>query len=229
MGQFYHGIRKALQISSQWSNLGRFSRNRREVRVVAPTPNTPKSDKAVADLDNIARACKSMLSAIRTLMIAYLIDLTCRGRGASKSNVTKHHDSHDRMAAPHLFWSPPSGALLARQAMRWHAHHKLVARARKLLCRQVCQVCQVCQCSHHWQSDCHRAIVPQWCHSDQSENSYVPSLLTAQREVCGRDMKMADPLAESNGQIRDVQNPCKRGVSAELQCKLEINCGMEIN
>ena len=39
-------------------------------------------------------------------------------------------------------------------------------------------------------------------------------------------MKMADPLAESNGQIRDVQNPCKRGVSAELQCKLEINCGI---
>jgi len=117
---------------------------------------------------------------------------------------------------PHLFWSPPSGALLAgRQAMRWHAHHKLVARARKLLCRQVCQ------CSQHWQSDCHRAIVPQWCHSDQSENSYVPSLLTAQWEVCGRDMKMADPLAESNGQIRDVQNPCKRGVSAELQCKLQ--------
>ena len=43
--------------SSQWSILGTFSRNRREVRVVAPTPNTPKSDKAVADLDNIARAC----------------------------------------------------------------------------------------------------------------------------------------------------------------------------
>ena len=37
---------------------------------------------------------------------------------------------------------------------------------------------------------------------------------------------MADPLAESNAQIRDIQNPCKRGVSAQLQCKLEINCGI---